>query len=347
MTLPETYVEGFHDIEAVKKMKYIKFGNTGLLLSKLSLGCGVLGNAYGDFDESEAISTVKEAFKLGINYVDTSPYYGDTKSETILGKALKEIPREAYYISTKVGRYGSVFVDMFDQSAERITIEFENSLKRLGLDYVDILIIHDIEFTPLSKILNEAIPAAESIIKKGKAKYLGISGYPVSNLWEVIEKSSVPIQVMFSYSRDLFFDSTLKTYLPFLQGKGVSVFNSSVTGLSLLTNHGPYPWHPASDELKQICSAAAEYCKTHNVELGNLAAHYALSQQNYSTTVIGMNTKKLLRTNLEILYNGLSEEELKVYQEIRQKFFNTGENLHWEGVEIKALHKALQEKTKA
>lgn len=92
-----------------------------------------------DIDEKEAIATIRQALKSGINYLDTAPFYGQGKSEEIYGKALKDIPREAYYIATKVGRYELEPEKMFDFSAKKTRESVEKSLKLLGLDYVDVI----------------------------------------------------------------------------------------------------------------------------------------------------------------------------------------------------------------
>jgi hypothetical protein len=102
-----------------------------------------------DVDEGEAIASVHEAFNLGINFFDTSPFYGATKSETILGKALVDLPRDQIVVATKVGRYGP---EEFDFSAERVTRSLHESLGRLQLQYVDIVQCHDIEFGDLAKV---------------------------------------------------------------------------------------------------------------------------------------------------------------------------------------------------
>lgn len=102
-----------------------------------------------DIDEDEGIAAVHEAFKLGVNFFDTSPFYGVTRSEAVLGRALASLPRNEIIVATKVGRYGP---EEFDFSAERVTKEFDASLARLGLDYVDILQCHDIEFGDLDQV---------------------------------------------------------------------------------------------------------------------------------------------------------------------------------------------------
>merc|ERR1711916_227064 len=99
------------------KMEYKELGNTGMKVSVVGFGASPLGGVFGDVNEEEAIKTVKRALELGINFIDVSPYYGITKAETVLGKALKGIPRDSYYLATKVGRYGG---DEFDFSADRV-----------------------------------------------------------------------------------------------------------------------------------------------------------------------------------------------------------------------------------
>jgi len=99
-------------------MDYRLLGKTGLRVSALGFGASSLGGVFRTVDEAEAIRTVFTAIDLGINLIDVSPYYGLTRAETVLGKALKDIPRDRYYLATKVGRYGDA---EFDFSAARVT----------------------------------------------------------------------------------------------------------------------------------------------------------------------------------------------------------------------------------
>ncbi|TOF86272.1 hypothetical protein CGJ15_25265, partial [Vibrio parahaemolyticus] len=198
-----TYVEGFHDPEAVKKMAYRQLGNTDMKVSLMSLGGGPLGGIYGHNTEKECIETVHLALKSGINYIDTSPFYGNGRSEEIIGKALKGVPRSSYYIATKVGRYELAIERMFDFSGERVEKSVDKSLKLLGLDYVDVIQVHDLEFADnIDIVLKETLPALQKVVKQGKARYIGITGYPVYLLKEVVEKSNVKIDVVLSYARN-------------------------------------------------------------------------------------------------------------------------------------------------
>ncbi|KAF6210539.1 hypothetical protein GE061_013645 [Apolygus lucorum] len=336
MGLPDTYVDGFHDKAAVEKMTYTQLGETNLRISKLGIGGGAYSGFYGEFEQSEVAETVEYGLKSGMNYIDTAPYYGAGRSEIALGKALKSkaIPRESFYISTKVGRYKSDWATL-DYSKARVQKSVEESLERLGLTYVDIVIVHDVEFTDKKQIVEETLPALEELVKAGKIRYLGVSGYPLSDIWEVIEKSSVRVNVIITYARDTLLDSTLDEYVTRLKTKGVGIINASPTGCQLLTNKGPEEWHPANNRIKELCNSAAKYCKEHNVELGTLAVSTALQSPNTQVCLVGMMTKQIMKSNLDLLHNGLSSDERSVLEYLKTHIFNKKENMHWEGVEIK------------
>ncbi|XP_049944377.1 uncharacterized protein LOC126426515 [Schistocerca serialis cubense] len=175
--------------------------------------------------EEECIATIREAIRQGVNYIDTAPWYGQDRSEDILGKALKEIPHQAYYIGTKVGRYELHPHHMFDFSASKTRQSIEKSLKLLQLDYVDILQVHDLEFAPDSEmVINETLPVVKEAVEAGKARFIGITGYPVSALKDIITRSKdIRISTVLSYCRDTLVDSTLQEYMPFFKSQGVEL----------------------------------------------------------------------------------------------------------------------------
>ena len=102
-------------------MEYRNLGNTGLSVSCLSFGASSLGGVFHALKEAEGIRAVHTAVENGINFIDVSPYYGHLKAETVLGKALREIGRDRYILSTKVGRYGHDGINTWDYSARRAT----------------------------------------------------------------------------------------------------------------------------------------------------------------------------------------------------------------------------------
>ncbi|CAA0807395.1 L-galactose dehydrogenase [Striga hermonthica] len=273
-------------------------GNTSLKVSCVGFGASPLGNVFGLVHESDAIAAVRRAFTLGVNFFDTSPYYGGTLSETMLGKALKAlgVPRTEYIVSTKCGRY----VEGFDFSAARVTRSIDESLERLQLDYVDILQCHDIEFGSLDQIVTETLPALVKLKESGKVKFIGITGLPLEIFSYVLDRVTPgTVDVILSYCHYSVNDSTLEDLLPYLQSKGVGIISASPLAMGLLTESGPPEWHPASPELKAACRAAAAHCKEKAKNISKLAMQYSLSNKDISTILVGMNSVNQVDENIE------------------------------------------------
>ena len=135
-TLPATYVEGWHDEASVRRTRYSVFGDR--MVSALSLGCSSLAGVFrGGVTLEECCKVVEYAVRSGVNLLDTAPWYGHGRSEEVLGEALKGIPRRAYYLHTKVGRYQPDPLEMFDFSYERTLRSVDESLKRMRVEYLD------------------------------------------------------------------------------------------------------------------------------------------------------------------------------------------------------------------
>ncbi|EFA04125.1 uncharacterized protein LOC658727 [Tribolium castaneum] len=333
--LPETFVPGFHDENAVRKMKYNKFGNTGMSVSQLSLGAGGFCLNYGQFSLEQCKATVHEALKSGINYIDTAPWYGHGVSEEVLGKCLEGIPRKAYYIATKVARYEKDPKLMFDFSAKKTRESIDASLKKLKLDYVDVLQVHDIEFAPsLDIVLNETLPAVQEAQQRGKARFIGVTGYPVSVLAECIKRSTVKIDSVLCYTRLSLLNQTVKEYLPIFKSKNLGIVNAAPHCMGLLSSAGPPEWHPVTQEIRDVCTAAREYCNKNGVEIGKLALYYALNEDGPHTILVGMNNTDLFKCNLDVLHNGLSDKEKDVYNHVKNNVFAKLKKTDWEGVEV-------------
>ncbi|CAI8618024.1 unnamed protein product [Vicia faba] len=294
-------------------MELRELGRTGLKLSSVGFGASPLGNVYGSVSEQDAYASVRLAFQSGINFFDTSPYYGSTLSEEVLGKALKalNVPRSEYIVATKCGRYG----DGFDFSAERVTKSIEESLERLQLDYVDILQCHDIEFGSLDQIVNETIPALQKLKESGKTRFIGITGLPLGIFTYVLDR--VPpgtLDVILSYCHHSVNDSTLEDLVPYLKSKGVGIISASPMAMGLFTEAGPPEWHPASPELKSACKAAATYCKEKGKNISKLALQYSLLNKEISSVLVGMRSIEQVEENVatarELAASGIDEEAL-------------------------------------
>jgi len=292
-------------------MEYRDLGQTGLKVSVLSFGASSLGSVFRNIDEAEGIRTVHTAIDLGINFIDVSPYYGLTKAETVLGKALKEIPRDAYYLATKLGRYGDA---EFDFSASRVVTSVDDSLARLNIDHIDLIQCHDIEFGSLDQIVNETIPAMRKLQEQGKVQFIGITGLPLKIFRYVLDRTEV--DTILSYCHHTLNDTSLKTLIPYLKEKQVGIINASPLGLGLLTNRGAPAWHPASDEIKETCARAAAHCRSKGVDIAQLAIQFALDNPDLSTTLVGTANPEHLRQNVEWLETPMNHELLAEVQAI-------------------------------
>ncbi|MFB3904145.1 MAG: aldo/keto reductase [Acidobacteriota bacterium] len=273
-------------------MKYNTLGKTGLRVPALSFGASSLGGAFHDVAVFDAIETVHAAIDLGLNFIDVSPYYSGTVAELILGRALRGIRRDRYSLATKVGRYS---LDYFDFSAERVTRSVDESLSRLGLDYIDLIQCHDIEFGSIDQVVEETIPALEKLRDQGKVRYIGITGLPLKVFEEVVRRSCV--DTILSYCHYALNDSALAGLLPLLQERQVGIINASPFSMGLLTNRGAPTWHPAPLQVKEVCSQAARYCREQGEDLAKLALQFCLQNPEIHTTLVGTASPGNLRKN--------------------------------------------------
>ncbi len=288
-------------------MHYRKLGKTGLDVSALAFGGSSLGGVFHDIDEPEAIRSVHVALDCGINLIDTAPYYGATRAETVLGKALRGVERERYYLATKVARYGPEIPD-FDFSAERVVRSVDESLQRLGVDYVDFIQVHDMEFGHIDQIVHETIPALLKVRDAGKARFVGITCLPVRLFKVVLDQ--VEVDQIQSYCHYCLNDTALAELLPYLEAKGVGIFNSAPLAMRLLSDEGAPAWHPAPEALKQKCAEAARFCRAHGTDLGRLALQFSLANPAIHTNVVGTASPCRVLENIRCAEEPLDQELL-------------------------------------
>ena len=247
-------------------------------LSNLSFGASSLGGVFHDVREAEGIRAVHTAVDNGINFIDVSPYYGHLKAETVLGKALKEIDRNRYYLSTKVGRYGKDGVNTWDYSADRVTRSVYESMERLNIDYIDIINVHDVEFADLQQVVGETLPALVRLREKGVVRHVGITDLQPENLKWVIEHSEPgTVESVLCFCHYCLNDDMLLDYLDFFEQHGIGVINASPLSMGLLSRRGAPAWHPAPEPLKEACRRAADYCTQRGYPIEKLAMQYSTS----------------------------------------------------------------------
>jgi len=303
-------------------MEYRPLGKTGMQVSALSFGASSLGGVFHDVDERTGIRAVRTALELGINLIDVSPYYGLTKAETVLGRALAGLPRQRYFLATKCGRYGAN-LDDFDFSAARVTRSVDESLSRLGVDYFDIIQVHDMEFGDIRQIVGETIPALLKVKERGKARFVGITGLPLAMFVRVIEQSPPgAIDTILSYCHYELNDTSLLETLPAMEQRGIGVINASPLGMGLLSLRGTPNWHPAPDEVKRRCLQAAEHCRAKGSSIIKLAVQYSLSEPRVATTLVGTASPENIASNVAWAAEPIDQRLLNEVLEILKPVHN-------------------------
>lgn len=263
-------------------MEFRPLGRTGLELSSLSFGASSLGQEFRPVDLNEALRSVHVALDAGMNFIDTSPYYGRGLSECLLGVALRGVPRDRYYLGTKLGRYAPKH---FDFSARRVAESVDVSLERLGVEHLDVMLCHDIEFVDMARIVEETLPALRKIQQQGKVRFIGVSGYPMKMFRWVLDRAE--LDVVLSYNHYTLQNTMLADLAPYLKEKGVGIMNAAPFSARLLTNSPLPPWHKATQEVRTICRRAAEHCSARGVDIAQLALQYSLAAPDLATCIVG------------------------------------------------------------
>lgn len=284
-------------------MQYNLLGNTGLNVSRLSFGASSLGAVFHPVDESEAIAAVHAALDAGINYFDVAPAYGGTLSETVLGKALRGVARHRYFLSTKVGKYtepGNYGNDQLDYSRDRIRTSLDESAARLGVDYFDIIHIHDIEYQNRKYTewaLTEGYDAVQELKREGRIGNVGFGIYPM-DLWKRIF-TSLDIDAALVHNHYCLNDTQLLDLLPIATQKGIGIVNGSPFASGLLTDRGAPAWHPASVEDQCLFREAAAFCRSQGTSLSRLALQFSSQNPAIPTTLFSTANPESVRRNIE------------------------------------------------
>ncbi|MHA3774654.1 aldo/keto reductase [Verrucomicrobiota bacterium sgz303538] len=300
-------------------------GRTGLQLPILSFGASSLGQEFRAVSLDEALRSVRVALDGGLNFIDTSPFYGRGMSEVLLGMALRGVPRDSYTLCTKLGRYD---LQHFEFSAKRVAESVDVSLHRLGTDHLDIILCHDIEFVPMQQIVDETLPALRKIQQQGKARYIGISGYPMKIFRFVLDQTD--LDCVLSYNQYTLQNTRFADeILPMLKERGVGAMNAGPFSARLLTN-APLPaWLKEPDDVKAAARRAAEHCESKGVDIAKLALQFSISNPDITTTIAGSANPANIQKWIDWAQEPIDEELLAEVQAIFAPVKNLG---HKEGL---------------
>lgn len=298
-------------------MEKRRLGQTDLDLPVVGFGASSLGQEFRTVKLKEALESVHTALDLGMNFIDTSPFYGRGMSEVLLGIALRDVPRESYSLCSKLGRYS---LEHFDFSAKRVEESIHVSLHRLGTDHLDVILAHDIEFVPMQQIVDETIPAMIKAKEQGKVRYIGFSGYPQKIFKFIIDQ--IGVDCVLSYNQytlqnTRFADETV----PYLKEKGVGAMNAGPFSARLLTN-APLPeWLKEPQEVKDAARKAAQLCEQNGVDIAQLALQYSIANPDMTTCIAGSanpnNIRKWAEWAASPLDQSLLNEVLSIFEGVK------------------------------
>jgi aryl-alcohol dehydrogenase-like predicted oxidoreductase len=307
------------------KMQTRRLGRTGLDLPILSFGASSLGQEFRSVTLDEALRSVRVALDCGLNFIDTSPFYGRGMSEVLLGIALRGVPRDSYTLCTKLGRYD---LSHFDFSARRVAESVDVSLHRLGAGHLDIILCHDIEFVPMQQIVDETLPALRRAQQQGKVRFIGFSGYPQKIFRFILDQTDVDCVLsynQYTLQNTRFVDETV----PYLKARGVGVMNAGPFSARLLTNAPLPPWLKEPEAVKDAARRAAAACAAKGVDIAQLALQFSLAHPDIATTVAGSANPENIRNWARWASEPLDAELLAEVQAIFAPVKNMG---HLEGL---------------
>ena len=291
-------------------------------ISHLCFGASSLGSVFHETKEAESLEAVETAIDGGINFIDVSPYYGHYKAETVLGKALKRIPRDKYFLSTKVGRYGKDGVNTWDYSGKRVTESVYESMERLNVDFIDLINVHDIEFQAalpggLQKVVDETLPALVELKQKGVVGHVGITDLQLENLkWVIDHVEEGTVESVLNFCHYCLNDDKLADFFDYFEQKGVGIINASPLSMGLLSVRGVPDWHPAPKSLVEACAKAAKHCADKGYAIERLAIQYSVENPRIAGTLFSSANPANVKRNIEWANEAPDWELVKEVQDI-------------------------------
>ena len=265
----------------------------------LGFGAAPLGGLYGKILDAKLL--VEQVFQAGINYFDTSPYYGD--SEEVLGECLKclNVDRSNYLISSKVGRSPG---ETFNYSPEYIKTNLKQSLRRLKTDYLDIYLLHDIEYGNLEEIMTTSVPYLQTLKREGLIKHIGFSTFEI----ETVKMASKYMQftsldILLVYGHNNLINHNLSDIKPLLEKHEIDLIDASPLSLGLLRDNNPPDWHPTTSDQRQLVKKVADHLKhisCQQVSLSDIALYYTLTNMVGVSLLVGLENLEQLQANLNI-----------------------------------------------
>ncbi|MGW0558246.1 aldo/keto reductase [Streptomyces sp. NPDC002926] len=300
-------------------MRWSTLGRSSVDITELSFGAAGIGNLYTPVDPAVAAAAIDAAWYTGIRTFDTAPHYGLGLSERRLGKALRTRPRDAYTLSSKVGRLlepcearGDDLADGFavtadhrrvwDFSADGVRRSIEESLVRLGLDRIDIVYLHDPDFHE-EAAFRHGYPALEQLRTEGVVGAIGVGMNQTAMLTRFLRDTDVDA-VLCAGRYTLLDQSALDELLPEAAARGKSVVVGGVFNSGLLADPRPgarYDYTAAPDGILQRALRLKAVAERHGVPLRAAALHYPFGHPAVAGVLVGARSADEVRDAAELL----------------------------------------------
>ncbi|MFF4911009.1 aldo/keto reductase [Streptomyces sp. NPDC001260] len=298
-------------------MRRNRLGKSGVRVTELGFGGGPLGGLFAPLDDETAARALEAAWDSGIRSFDTSPHYGIGHSERRIGGLLRDKPRAEATLSTKVGRLlvpqdpagrmdeafavPATHRRVWDFSRDGVLRSVEDSLERMGVDRIDLLLLHDAE-EHFEDALGEGLPALAELRAQGVVGAIGAGMYHPGKLARLVQESDVDV-VMLSGRYTLLDQSALNELLPACVDRGVSVLAASIFNSGLLATARPsegatFDYAPAAPQMIERAHRIADVCDAHGVTLPAVAMAFPLLHPAVSGIVVGMRTAEEVRRNI-------------------------------------------------
>jgi D-threo-aldose 1-dehydrogenase len=263
----------------------VQLGRTGVTVTQLGLGCAPIGGLYEPVSEADAGAVVDRAWEHGLRLFDTAPLYGSGLSERRVGAALRDRPRDALVLSTKVGRLLRAGEPVFDFSFDGVLRSLEESLERLGLDRVDVVYIHDPD-DHFDEALAGAYPALERLRGEGVVRAIGVGMNQSEMLARFARETDVDC-VLLAGRYTLLDRSALGELLPLCLERGVAVVAGGVFNSGALVGDAHYDYAPAEPAVLDRVSRLAEICTRWHVPLAAAAVQFPLGHPAVACVLVG------------------------------------------------------------
>ncbi len=318
----------------MKKLQLKKLGVTDIKCPLIGFGGAPIGNLFRKISNREALEILKESQLNNINFYDTSPFYGYGLSEKRIGEFLNTLERDKFIVSTKVGRYlvpesaskinrgifkgGLNFKPVIDYSYDGVMKSFEQSMKRLNLDKIDLCLIHDVDyFTHGSNIeyyFKESLKGAYVALQKLKEEKLikaiglGLNDADIANRFLLSESFDF---VLLAGRYTLLDKTAEEEFFQTAQNKNVGIilagiFNSGILAKGIEKSTYFYKSIPGIIKNKYI--KISNLCKKYNISVKSAAIQFPLRQNYVSSLLLGIDEKKQIKENIDLLNVKIDEE---------------------------------------